>query len=783
MNSESPQGAYRDPHARLKKLLGLGLAFTAVVIGAIWLGHRARLARVHSVVELPQNVSRRLSNYTFTQSKKDHRLFTVYAARTLAYGPGSSMVLEDVRVVIYEGIKDHNDEIRAARCTYDPKSGALACFGGAALKIASRPHMQPAPGPRSRQPALLNTTKVSYDPNDFSVKTTAPVSFRFGTTSGKAQGLVYNTRTGRLLLPKDVYVTLPRRSASAPPLELRASSLIYQKRKGKVALLGPVQVTGGPQRLQAADGTIFLDLANRIERVTLCGRVSGWARRAESDLRLTAGVLEATLAPATSHLLSLKASGSVRLVDSAPGEADDRQLEASVLQVNFAGSKPRPRFGFASGNVKLAFEPEPTDLSHGAQGMVSGPRILTTSTLLFSFQGANELREAHTDGPGTLRLIPATAQYDERTITAGELKLEFDSQGHMRTLRGWHSARLTDQPPPDAKDRAVRETSSRNLVAILDPATDSIERILQQGDFQFQAGDRRASADKAIYRAASQRLTLYGHPQVWNSSGNRVRADKMVVDLANGRAEGRDHVQSVHFWGLPSQTPMHARKFTAKPGNDLPLVVVAQRVIADRNAQEVRYEGGVRAWWGADMVKSSSLEVLEKNQRIRSGYGVTSSFIAPPSKPRQSSVRTRRQVAVQPVVVQADRLLYSNPGREAVYEGKVRMRAQDAVFRADLLRIFLSPASADGSPQVERAVATGHVLVTQPPGRRATASRAEYFASTGKVVLTGGPPTIYDAKQGFSTGARLTFYIRDASLLVDGGKKSQTLSKRRILRR
>jgi len=82
--------------------------------------------------------------------------------------------------------------------------------------------------------------------------------------------------------------------------------------------------------------------------------------------------------------------------------------------------------------------------------------------------------------------------------------------------------------------------------------------------------------------------------------------------------------------------------------------------------------------------------------------------------------------------------------------------------------------------ELERAVADGHVKVTQP-GRRAAGDHAEYFTAGGRILLTGGPPFLYDAEKGTTTGQRLTFYIHDDRLLVDGGDKSPTISRHRIV--
>jgi lipopolysaccharide export system protein LptA len=93
--------------------------------------------------------------------------------------------------------------------------------------------------------------------------------------------------------------------------------------------------------------------------------------------------------------------------------------------------------------------------------------------------------------------------------------------------------------------------------------------------------------------------------------------------------------------------------------------------------------------------------------------------------------------------------------------------------------LYFSPASSPGDSEVERAVADGNVTVTQP-GRRATGEHAEYFAAAERMELTGGPPTLYDADKGFTTGQRLTFFLRDDRIFLDGGEKSPAYSRHRI---
>jgi lipopolysaccharide export system protein LptA len=86
-----------------------------------------------------------------------------------------------------------------------------------------------------------------------------------------------------------------------------------------------------------------------------------------------------------------------------------------------------------------------------------------------------------------------------------------------------------------------------------------------------------------------------------------------------------------------------------------------------------------------------------------------------------------------------------------------------------------------GPGQVERIVAEGNIVITQP-SRRATGERLEYVAADDKFVLTGGSPSIFDAEHGKITGDSLTFFRRDDRVLVEGRETSPTTTRTRVAR-
>jgi len=202
-------------------------------------------------------------------------------------------------------------------------------------------------------------------------------------------------------------------------------------------------------------------------------------------------------------------------------------------------------------------------------------------------------------------------------------------------------------------------------------------------------------------------------------------------------------------------------------------------MVAKKSSQVVHYEGHVRAWHGSDVVESSALDVNRSERQVSSGFEVLTSHLqqaSPASGPAPAA--STRQVA-KPVTIRADRLEYLDEGRKASYRGKVRMQTESTILEADRLDVYFSQDSPEEEAEIERAFADGHVKVDQP-ARHATGEHAEYFAGPGKIVLTGGPPTVDDAEKGSTTGQRLTFFIHDDRLLVDGGDRSPSISKHHV---
>ena len=483
---------------------------------------------------------------------------------------------------------------------------------------------------------------------------------------------------------------------------------------------------------------------------------------------LAAQHMSAGFDPASGQLRELVAEVDVK------GELKEKgnisRLAAQRLELSSAGAHPRPRSGAVSGNVQLMLESAPV-LAQGRAGGTQAStesKNLTATAVRFEFrQDGGSVRAAETIGPGTLLVIPSDPKVGPRVITAGQFLMAFDAHSRLETLRGLSPTRVLFRPAADAPPGSVsQESLADRLEAVLDPVVQTLREVRQSGNFQFRDGERQATAQEALYNAQTQSVTLTGRPQVWDTN-SRMKSERFSFDLRNDIAEGVGKVQGTHLGGA------REAKRAAEPTN-----VLADRMIAQQRSQVVHYEGHVRAWHGADVVESSAVDVYRAERRVSSGTQVLTSHLQPASLVAGSAPDSRQR-ETRPLTIRADLLEYLDQGRKARYRGNVRLQTENTTLDADRLEVFFSQAGTVEESEVDRAVAEGHVRVIQP-GRRASGDHAEYFAGPGKIVLTGGPPSLYDADKGFTTGQRLTFFIHDDRLFVDGGDESPTLSKHRV---
>ena len=689
------------------------------------------------------------------------------------------------------------------------------------------------------QPAAQNVTLAAHDPKStIPFKATAGPGLEAGVVWLTAQRLRYDKDSREVALRGPVELTQGNRRIVAGRGTVFLDS---RNRLTEMLLCDEVRAFETADRSSASPGEGVAIRYSASSRPTPSGPGSSPEMQRERGplpeaLEASAQRARGIFDPASGQLRKLVAEGGFQ-ADSRRGGGDRKQpsvsrLEAEQFEMTFEGVHSEPRSGVASGNVRLSVNSSATSVAPKA---VRGGRppeaktaratvkvqpatqteTMTAAEMTFDFRAVGRsLKRAQTVGAGKLVLVPQNPAQGAQTITAGQFVMAFDDRSRLETLSGLSGTRSVSDPPAGAPPGVgPRETSSERLEAAFDPPTGALVAALQSGNFQFSDGEQKASAEQAEYSSPTQVLTLTGHPKVWDTV-TRVNAERVLLHLDTDTAEGIGKVQSTHFGAETASRPVQAgaglkpgatsgsvSSGGVKSGGATPNAatgttnVLADRMLATRPGQWVHYEGHVRAWQGADVVEATSLDYNGKERRLSSGSGVVTSHLAPASGipatgilgsstlsgPASSGpgAAGRKKEQSHPLTVRADHLDFFDEGRKASYRGNVELETESTKLRADRLDVYFQAESAPGGSEVERAVADGHVRVTQP-GRRATGDHLEYEAAAGRIVMKGGSPALYDEARSFTTGQRLTFFIHDDKLLVDGGEKSRALSEYRM---
>jgi len=291
---------------------------------------------------------------------------------------------------------------------------------------------------------------------------------------------------------------------------------------------------------------------------------------------------------------------------------------------------------------------------------------------------------------------------------------------------------------------------------------------------------RSARADHAVFDRAEQTATITGHA-VARDATSQTSAQKLTFSQATGDVRGEGDVRS---------SDLSARNTT------LHLAPAASNISADRLAGNSKtgravYSGHARLWQGDSVMEAETIELL-KNERLMNASGnVRAVFPQAPG----GSVNATQSIPTTPARAptlwhaQSAKLAYWDAENRAHLSQNVVVQAPSQKMTGQELDLYFTRAKGvaqnngsqplQGAQQISRAVGTGGVTVMQGE-RKATAERGEYTASDGKFIMSGGTPTIFDASEGTTTGRQLTFFLADATIIVDSENGSRTLTKHRV---
>jgi lipopolysaccharide export system protein LptA len=385
----------------------------------------------------------------------------------------------------------------------------------------------------------------------------------------------------------------------------------------------------------------------------------------------------------------------------------------------------------------------------------------------FVVKNGRLLERAETNGPPQITISqPGTGQ--RTVVTAAKFLTLFTNQNRLASLRGEPDAKIVNSAPgqPD------RVSTSRSLQVAFQPAG-GVSSIVQQGDFTYLDGSRRVTADRATYNVSDQALVLNGSPRIADSGMNTV-ANVMRLNRVSGDAFADGNVKSTY-------SDLKAQPNGGMLASSDPIHVTSRNMTAHRSSATVIYSGDARLWQNANVVEAPTIE-FDRDSRSLVAQGTNAHPVS------TVLVQADKSGKETPVTLTSSRLTYRDLERRVYLEGGVVAKGADATMTARQMTVFLVPRSQSqktsevGAPgKLDRIEADGSVILSQP-SRRATGDRLVYTAGEEKFVLTGGPPSIFDAERGQITGDSLTFFRHDDRVLVEGTDRAPTVTKARVAR-
>jgi len=792
-------------YARWSAIVALVLAAVTIVVYVRrdWL---RRVEKKNAPPAAPIDVSRQSAGLNFKKVELKQTIFEVAASKSTEFKGQDASLLEDVRITIYGKLGDRHDVIHTRSCRYGKENGSIECSGEVQIDLMSAADAQRTAGhPEAANNVTthIETRSVQFDRPTGLARTDQKVKFAFPSGSGEAIGLEYKSEEGTVRLLRDVQFTLKQNAPSVkpkaansqarPPDEVRVkgSSLDFGRDSRLLRLFGPAEAETAAERLSAGEINLLLDkefhAQTLVASTTVGNRPAVMSQGTREQINLEADTLTAHFS-AEGAVTRLDAAGAVHGTRNGPLEQDQASAEYGTLELwPWLG---RPKEVNLEGNVVLE-----------TRGAKSESRILRTNAFRMEFgKGEGEqsakVQKAETLAAGTMEWTDAPAQpgaaVAKTKLQADKLVMDFASSGKARHLQAIGNV----QTERAIAGRPAQSATARNGVAELQ-STGGWSQMDLDGDVKLKEGERSGQSSHAVFVRSSQTATLTGNALARDAS-TETHAQKITFEQGSGDIRAEGGVRSTDFASRSSVVQLAPAAAN----------ITADALQANSKAGRAFYSGHARLWQGDSVLEAESIELLRETRVLNAAGNVRAVFPQAAAQLGENpNIRQQERATLTPASATAPQtaarkphlwhassgtLTYSDKEGSAHLEQNVVVQSAEQRMHAPSLDLYFTratqpspnsgtstPNSPAGAQQISRAAGTGGVIVEEGT-RKATAEHGEYVAATGKFIMSGGNPTLYDGSAGTTTGRQLTFYLADDTIIVDSENGSRTLTKHRV---
>ena len=798
------------PVSRLRHWFALGAILMIATVAGMYFYARLSLRKaVHNIpARIGLDIQQTAEGFSISKSVEGRTLFTVSASKAVQFKEGGRAELHNVKIVIYGKDAGRFDRITGDDFEYDPASGNVNAKGTVLIDLEANPegmrHSDQTPLTQTREPIHLETDGLVFNKNTGDASTSGKVVFQTPQASGSAVGIEYVAKTGTMNLLSAVVMTVNR----PQPVHLDADRGVITKQPHQV-FLTTVHMSREQQEAWSDQATFFLREDNTVDHIV-----------AEGDVR---SEIHGRASSSSNAKTTSSTASNSRMSNSETHERSDR------AELFLTGTRNLLTTAILIGNVQLATEgTQPANAAAGRATLhFAGEQILKTvhaedgvrlsqknsqsGTLVavatpakgsaqdvemtapvmdFIVRDGRLLEHAETSGPPQI-VITQPGANQKTVVTAAKFAATFTDKNRLATLHGEPDAMivsgLIDASKAGHKAGASaqpdRVSTSRMLDVVFLPEG-GVRSITQTGDLAYVAGTQKAWAERGEYTTADQMLVLNGSPRVVDT-GMTTTSQTIRMNRATGDAFAEGNVKSTYS-DLKAQ-PDGAMLASSDPIHVTSRSMTEHRASSSSSSSAIAiYTGDARLWQDANVVEAPILQ-FDRDHRTLFAHG-----LAPTQDQTQPVSTVLVQVdktgKVTPVHVTSARLNYADLERRVFLDGGVTTKSGDATMTGEQMTVFLLPRSQskEGTNpsmpgQVDRIIAEHGVVIKQPT-RHATGDRLVYTSADDKFVLTGGPPSIFDAEQGKTTGNSLTFYRHDDRVLVEGRETSPAVTRTQVAR-
>lgn len=794
-------------------LAGTAILLTLFVAGMYFYA-RSKATNVLKTIpgKIGYDIKQTAKGFQFSKSDGKRTLFTVEASDLKQFKLNGNAELHNVNIVLYGRDSSRYDQIYGDDFSYNQKTGDVAAKGEVQIDLVSNPAGAVSPDqavPKEvKNPIHLKTRNLVFNKDSGNASTDERVELRTPQASGWAVGVQYFGKGNTLTLESQIHIELPGPNAAT----LTATHGVITNDPREIILDRP-HMERASGMMSADRATIFLGKDNQVERVLATGNVT-------TETRGTGASLTASNShKSAKHMVEThgRADEANLLFDS-----DDNVLSTATLtgNVHVEQGGQQPMEGDA-GRVVLDFagdnELQSVHALDGAylkeRGSASsqsaqkaagnGPQDfeLTAPTIDFKVEQGNILKHAVTSGPAQIVITQAqptagaTASGQRTVVTAGKFDADFavsNGRNHLARVHGTPNARIVNSSPGQPDRTSISDSVEASFLP-----QGGIDVLSQRGNFSYTDSltpEKRtqAWANLARYTPATQMVVLTGDPRVENA-GMQTTANTIRIDRSTGDAFGEGNVKSTY-------SDLKEQPDGALLASSSPIHVTSEKMTAHSKPGIALYTGKARLWQDANIIDAPWIQ-FDRPRRFVTAQGTqllpVHTILVQPEKSGQKETGAGTVAKFSragksplggssPITLTSRKLTYADSERVVHYEGGVVAKGIDFTASADSADAFLLPRSqtspnptTPSAGQLDHLVAQGNVLIQQA-ARHANGEKLVYTAAEEKFVLTGGPPSIFDAEHGKITGVSLTFFRRDDRVLVEGEASPSVVTTTRV---